>query len=172
MSTCVLRHLRFRFVPRFSLRTTNIVIHWTRTRQYGTFRCPGSLEVTVQDACRTRAVLGIVGDKWALLVVRTLRDGPLRFTEVKRAIEGISQRMLTVTLRDLERDGILTRTVRNVMPPHVSYELTPMGGSLREATAPLLEWSVAHLSRIDAARAAYDDRGAAGAAGPAVPGLP
>ncbi|WP_052869777.1 winged helix-turn-helix transcriptional regulator [Streptomyces niger] len=110
------------------------------------------------DACRTRVVLGIVGDKWSLLVVRNLRDGPRRFTELKRAIDGISQRMLTVTLRGLERDGILTRTVHDVMPPHVSYELTEMGITLREATAPLLEWSVAHLARIDDARTAYDAR--------------
>ncbi|GHH95041.1 winged helix-turn-helix transcriptional regulator [Streptomyces capillispiralis] len=110
------------------------------------------------DACRTRVVLDIVGDKWSLLVVRNLRDGPRRFTELKRAIDGISQRMLTVTLRSLERDGILTRTVHGVMPPHVSYELTEMGVALREATAPLLEWSVAHLARIDDARAAYDAR--------------
>ncbi|MGM1060090.1 winged helix-turn-helix transcriptional regulator [Saccharothrix sp. Mg75] len=110
------------------------------------------------DECRTRVVLDIVGDKWSLLVVRTLRHGPRRFTELKRDVDGISQRMLTVTLRSLERDGILTRTVHNVMPPHVSYELTPMGRTLREATAPLLEWSVAHLAHIDAARAAYDAR--------------
>jgi DNA-binding HxlR family transcriptional regulator len=110
------------------------------------------------DACRTRVVLDIVGDKWSLLVVRNLRDGPRRFTELKRAIDGISQRMLTVKLRNLERDGILTRTVHNVMPPHVSYELTDMGNTLREATAPLLAWSVAHLARIDEARAAYDSR--------------
>ncbi|KOX11659.1 HxlR family transcriptional regulator [Streptomyces sp. NRRL B-3648] len=93
-----------------------------------------------------------------MLIVRMLKDEPLRFTELKRAIDGISQRMLTVTLRDLERDGILTRTVRNVMPPHVSYELTAMGRSLREATAPLLEWSITHLPHIDAARTAYDNR--------------
>jgi DNA-binding HxlR family transcriptional regulator len=110
------------------------------------------------DACRTRVVLGMVGDKWTLLVVRSLRNGPRRFTELKRAVDGISQRMLTVTLRSLERDGILTRTVHNVMPPHVSYELTEMGVTLREATAPLLQWSVAHLARIDGARAAYDAR--------------
>jgi DNA-binding HxlR family transcriptional regulator len=110
------------------------------------------------NACRARVVLGIVGDKWAMLLVRCLRDGPRRFTELKREIDGISQRMLTVTLRDLERDGILTRTVHNVMPPHVSYELTPMGRSLREATAPLLAWSTAHLDHIDAARAEYDAR--------------
>jgi DNA-binding HxlR family transcriptional regulator len=112
----------------------------------------------MQDPCHAREVLGIVGDKWALLVVRMLEDGPQRFTELKRAIDGISQRMLTVTLRDLERDGILTRTVRNVMPPHVSYELTAMGRTLREATAPLLEWSLTHLPHIDAARAEYDNR--------------
>ncbi|WP_030663583.1 helix-turn-helix domain-containing protein [Streptomyces rimosus] len=111
-----------------------------------------------QDVCRTREVLGIVGDKWSLLVVRTLKDGPLRFTELKRAVDGISQRMLTVTLRSLERDGILSRTVHNVMPPHVSYELTPMGRTLRDATAPLLEWSITHLPHIDAARAEYDTR--------------
>jgi DNA-binding HxlR family transcriptional regulator len=134
------------------------VIHSTRTGQYGTNWCPGSQEVTVQDPCQAREVLGIVGDKWALLVVRMLKDGPRRFTELKRAIDGISQRMLTVTLRDLERDGIVTRTVHAVMPPHVSYELTTMGRTLREATAPLLEWSITHLPLIAAARAEYDDR--------------
>lgn len=115
-------------------------------------------QVRSEDPCRTRAVLDIVGDKWSLLVVRNLSQGPRRFTELKRAIDGISQRMLTVTLRSLERDGILTRTVHNVMPPHVSYELTPMGITLRQATAPLLEWSITHLADIDAARARYDAR--------------
>jgi len=100
----------------------------------------------------------MVGDKWSLLVVRSLKDGPRRFSELKKAVDGISQRMLTVTLRSLERDGVLTRTVREVMPPHVSYELTEMGVTLREATMPLLEWSVAHLARIDDARAVYDAR--------------
>ena len=100
----------------------------------------------------------MVGDKWSLLVVRSLKDGPRRFSELKKAVDGISQRMLTVTLRSLERDGVLTRAVREVMPPHVSYELTEMGVTLREATMPLLEWSVAHLARIDDARAAYDAR--------------
>jgi DNA-binding HxlR family transcriptional regulator len=94
--------------------------------------------------------------------VRNLKAGPRRFTELKRGIDGISQRMLTVTLRSLERDGILTRTVHNVMPPNVSYQLTPMGRTLREATAPLLQWSIEHLPLIDSARAAYDARPAAG----------
>jgi DNA-binding HxlR family transcriptional regulator len=110
------------------------------------------------EACRTREVLDIVGDKWSLLVVRHLSQGSRRFTELKRAIDGISQRMLTVTLRALERDGILTRTVRNVMPPHVSYELTPMGTTLRLAALPLLEWSITNLAHIDTARADYDGR--------------
>ncbi|MFJ9721609.1 winged helix-turn-helix transcriptional regulator [Streptomyces sp. NPDC101209] len=115
-------------------------------------------QVRREDPCRTREVLDIVGDKWSLLVVRNLSQGPRRFTELKRAIDGISQRMLTVTLRSLERDGILTRTVHNVMPPHVSYELTPMGKTLRQATAPLLEWSISHLAAMDEARARYDAR--------------
>ncbi|WP_019925132.1 helix-turn-helix domain-containing protein [Nocardia sp. BMG111209] len=110
------------------------------------------------EGCRTREVLDIVGDKWSLLVVRHLSEGPRRFSELKREIDGISQRMLTVTLRALERDGILTRTVRNIMPAHVSYELTPMGASLRAATLPLLEWSITHLAHIDAARGEYDTR--------------
>ncbi|MCP2169272.1 winged helix-turn-helix transcriptional regulator [Goodfellowiella coeruleoviolacea] len=118
----------------------------------------GGPQQTPDDACRAREVLDLVGDKWTLLVVRHLSQGPRRFTELKRAIDGISQRMLTVTLRALERDGILTRTVRNVMPPHVSYELTPMGTTLRAAALPLLEWSTTHLAQIDAARAHYDTR--------------
>lgn len=120
------------------------------------------------DGCRTRVVLGIVGDKWSLLIVRNLRNGPRRFTELKKNIDGISQRVLTVKLRSLERDGILTRTVHQVMPPHVSYELTEMGVTLREASLPLLQWSVAHLARIDDARAEYDAR----AERPGVPGTP
>jgi DNA-binding HxlR family transcriptional regulator len=115
-------------------------------------------EPAQEVGCRTREVLDIIGDKWSLLVVRNLRAGPRRFTELKRSIDGISQRMLTVTLRSLERDGILTRTVHNVMPPNVSYQLTPMGLTLREAAAPLLEWSTVYLALIDAARAEYDER--------------
>ncbi|MFB7718099.1 MULTISPECIES: winged helix-turn-helix transcriptional regulator [unclassified Nocardia] len=119
---------------------------------------PGELPPSAADACRTREVLDIVGDKWSLLVVRHLSQGSRRFSELKRDIDGISQRMLTVTLRALERDGILTRTVRNVMPPHVSYALTPMGMSLRTATLPLLEWSITHVPDIDTARAQFDTR--------------
>ena len=109
-------------------------------------------------SCRVREVLDLVADKWSLYVVRYLRDGPRRFTELKRGIDGISQRMLTVTLRGLERDGIIDRTVYNVMPPNVSYALTPMGTTLLQATTPLIDWSVQHLPAIDASRASYDAR--------------
>jgi DNA-binding HxlR family transcriptional regulator len=108
--------------------------------------------------CRVREVLDLVADKWSLYVVSYLGDGPRRFTELKRGIDGISQRMLTVTLRGLERDGIIERTVYNVMPPHVAYELTTMGQTLSQATAPLIDWSVQHLPDIDNARVAYDTR--------------
>ena len=84
------------------------------------------------------------------------RNGPRRFTEIKRGIDGISQRMLTVTLRGLERDGILTRTVQAVMPPNVTYQLTPLGTSLLWATAELIGWASEHLAEIDRARANYD----------------
>jgi DNA-binding HxlR family transcriptional regulator len=110
------------------------------------------------EQCQVRAILDRVADKWSLYVISCLGAGPRRFTELKRSVDGISQRMLTVTLRGLERDGILTRTVYNVMPPHVSYELTDMGTSLLQATTPLFEWSAQHVSRIDEARADYDGR--------------
>lgn len=110
------------------------------------------------SSCRAREVLDLVADKWSLYVVASLRDGPMRFTELKRGIDGISQRMLTVTLRGLERDGILTRTAYDLMPPHVTYELTEMGETLLEATTPLIEWSMKHLPDIDSARIAYADR--------------
>ena len=110
------------------------------------------------SSCRVREVLDLVADKWSLYVVGYLGDGPRRFTELKRGIDGISQRMLTVTLRGLERDGIIDRTVYNVMPPNVTYALTPTGTTLLPATAPLIDWSVQHLPAIDAARANYDAR--------------
>jgi DNA-binding HxlR family transcriptional regulator len=108
------------------------------------------------DGCRAREVLDLVADKWSLFVVSSLGPGPRRFTEIKRGIDGISQRMLTVTLRRLERDGILTRTVYEVMPPNVTYQLTSLGNSLLLTITPLVEWSTQHLPQIDAARARYD----------------
>jgi DNA-binding HxlR family transcriptional regulator len=113
------------------------------------------------DACQAREVLDRVADKWSLCVVAKLGGGELRFTELKRGIEGISQRMLTVTLRGLERDGIVTRTIYSAMPPNIAYRLTPMGTTLWAATAPLIAWAMEHLPSIDIARMQYDERIAA-----------
>ncbi|MFD0687585.1 winged helix-turn-helix transcriptional regulator [Actinomadura fibrosa] len=110
--------------------------------------------------CRAREILDRVGDKWSLQVIALLGERTKRFTELKREIDGISQRMLTVTLRGLERDGIVTRTVYPVMPPRVDYSLTPMGATLMDAASTLVLWAETHLDEIDAARADYDARAA------------
>jgi DNA-binding HxlR family transcriptional regulator len=102
-------------------------------------------------------VLDLVADKWSLYVVAKLGDGEQRFTELKRSIAGISQRMLTVTLRGLERDGLVTRTIYSAMPPNIAYRLTPMGATLMQATTPLVVWAMDNLSSIDDARERYDD---------------
>lgn len=101
-------------------------------------------------------LLGRVGDKWTVLVVRTLIEGRCRFNLLKRQVGGISQQMLTRTLRQLERDGMVARTVRPTVPPQVEYELTPLGRSLAEPVLALAAWSFAHMTQIHANRAAYD----------------
>ena len=103
-------------------------------------------------------VLARVGDKWTVFVVRLLADGPMRFNELKRAVDGISQRMLTLTLRGLERDGLLTRTVHPTVPPRVDYELTNLGQTLITMLQGLGEWAISNRPTIVAARAAYDAR--------------
>ncbi|MBC7284266.1 helix-turn-helix domain-containing protein [Hoeflea sp.] len=103
-------------------------------------------------------VISLVGDKWSVLVVSTLGNGRLRFGEIKRAVEGISQKMLTTTLRGLERDGYLTRTVYATVPPRVDYELTPLGTELLEPVSALGKWAIANHTRVLAARRAYDSR--------------
>ena len=103
-------------------------------------------------------VISLVGDKWSVLVVSTLGDGTMRFSELKRAVEGISQKMLTTTLRGLERDGYLTRTVYPTVPPRVEYKLTPLGIELREPVSALGNWAIANHARVLAARQAYDER--------------
>ncbi|XVQ09197.1 winged helix-turn-helix transcriptional regulator [Spirillospora sp. CA-255316] len=115
--------------------------------------------------CRGREVLDRVGDKWSLQVLAVLADRTMRFGELRRAIDGISQRMLTVTLRNLERDGIVNRTMYPVMPPHVEYALTPLGKTLLEATSAFIIWAEAHVELIEKARADYDTR-MADASGP------
>ena len=111
-----------------------------------------------RSPCRAREVLQRVGDKWSVLAIDLLGQGTMRFTELHRAIDGITARMLTVTLRGLERDGIVTRTIHPVIPPRVEYALTPMGRTLLDTVGQLVDWNDSHLPEIQAARAAYDAR--------------
>ncbi len=105
-------------------------------------------------------ILARVGDKWTVLIVMLLRDGPRRFNEIKRLVGSISQRMLTLTLKGLERDGMVTRTMFPTIPPRVDYELTDLGHSLSKPVLDLGLWARAHLAQIDAARVAFDRRAA------------
>jgi DNA-binding HxlR family transcriptional regulator len=108
-------------------------------------------------ACRAHEILARVGDKWSVYVIHVLNEaGTLRFGELRRQVEGISQRMLTVTLRSLERDGLLSRAMYPEVPPRVEYALTPLGRTLRGIVGDLVKWSQSHLAEIDAARARYD----------------
>jgi len=120
----------------------------------GTGRAVTPVEAT--QACQLRDLLDRLADKWSLLVVELLGDGTRRFTELRRAIDGISQRMLTLTLRQLERDGLVRRTVHPVVPPRVDYELTALGASLLDAVAPLVAWTREHRQQIAGARERYD----------------
>jgi len=113
-----------------------------------------------REDCEVRQILDRIADKWSLLVIALLDQRRLRFTELRREIDGVSQRMLTVTLRQLERDGLVKRTVHPVVPPRVDYELTPLGGSLHETVQALVTWTDAHQREIAAARSAYDTRSA------------
>jgi DNA-binding HxlR family transcriptional regulator len=101
-------------------------------------------------------VLARVGDKWSVLVVTRLGEGPLRFNELRRSIGGISQRMLTLTLRGLERDGLITRTVFPIIPPRVDYALTPLGRDLLNPVSALGSWAIRNQSKIAQARARFD----------------
>ncbi|WP_116142031.1 winged helix-turn-helix transcriptional regulator [Trinickia diaoshuihuensis] len=110
-------------------------------------------------AClKVSQAIGRIGDKWTVMVIVLLRRRGHRFNELKREIGGISQRMLTLTLRNMERDGLVTRTVTPSIPPRVDYELTDIGQSLAEPVKVLGEWAFKNLERIAAAQAAYDAR--------------
>ena len=109
--------------------------------------------------CRSVAsVLSRVGDKWSVLVIMLLIDGPRRFNELKRMVGGISQRMLTLTLRGLERDGLVTRTVFPTIPPRVDYELTDLGRGLAHPVRALGQWAFEHIPEIERARNDFDAR--------------
>jgi len=112
--------------------------------------------------CRgVASILARVGDKWSVFVIMMLGDGPKRFNEIKRLIGGISQRMLTLTLRGLERDGLVTRTVFPTIPPRVDYELTDLGRGLSKPVRSLGQWAMDHQSEIEVARARFDKRNGA-----------
>lgn len=106
--------------------------------------------------CPIRNVLDRIGDKWSLLIVHTLAQAPYRFGELRRAVPDISQRMLTQTLRDLQRDGLIERRVFATVPPSVEYRLTPIGKSLLKPMQELVDWAGKFQDRIDAARGEFD----------------
>jgi DNA-binding HxlR family transcriptional regulator len=134
---------------------------------------PAELEYTPAN-CHAREILARIGDKWSVYVIHVLGDArTVRFNELRSQVDGISQRMLTVTLRGLERDGLVARKVYAEMPPRVEYSLTPLGTTLRQLVRGLVAWSGAHLAEVDAARAAYDARnGRPTSAPPAPPARP
>jgi DNA-binding HxlR family transcriptional regulator len=118
---------------------------------------PVSVDVYAKD-CPSRQVLDRIGDTWSVLVVTMLADGPRRYTELARKIEGVSPKMLTQTLRGLERDGLISRTVYPVVPPRVDYALSELGGSLLGLVSALERWAEEHIDQVAAARESYDKR--------------
>lgn len=102
--------------------------------------------------CPTRLVLDLIADKWTVLVIYLLADGRHRFGELRRAIDGISQKMLTQTLRRLEADGLVSRTVHAEVPPRTEYEMTPLGRTLQEPLGALCTWAETHLREVERAR--------------------
>lgn len=125
-------------------------------------RTGGTAQLHDQASCLfVREVLTRVGDKWSVLILVLLGDGSRRFSELKRTIEGISQRMLTLTLRGLERDGLVVRTVFPTVPPRVEYALSPLGKTLRKTVTDLANWATSNRSEIERARAEFDRREAA-----------
>ena len=109
------------------------------------------------DACRhVLRVLGRIGDKWTVLVIARLGDGPLRYGELQRAVTGISPRMLTLTVRALERDGLVSRTVHPSIPPRVEYALTDLGRTLLDPVLALATWAIEHRGDVEESRRRYD----------------
>lgn len=137
--------------------------------QEGTFPSPGHPGVTAPfprgdvfaAQCPTRSLLDRLADKWTVLVLSMLDSGPARFNGLKRRIDGVSQKMLSQTLRQLERDGLVTRTVEPTVPVSVTYALTPMGRSLVAAVQPVIDWAETHMGDVAQAQARYDTRPAA-----------
>lgn len=108
------------------------------------------------DRCPTRMVLDRLADKWALLVLDRLRDGPVRFNNLRRDIRGLTQKVLSQTLKRLERDGLIERTVHPTVPVRVDYALTPLGNTLTETVAAFAHWAESNMGAVLAAQVAYD----------------
>lgn len=120
----------------------------------------GASNVELVTECQAvRPILARIGDKWSVMIVMSLRAGPRRFNEIKRAIGTISQRMLTLSLRGMERDGLVTRKVFPTTPPRVEYELTALGHSLRGPVEALGQWAIDHQGEIALAQARFDVEG-------------
>ena len=111
-----------------------------------------------QRNCPSRRLLDRIGDRWTVLIVGTLDAGPRRFSAIAADVDGISQKMLTQTLRSLERDGFVVRTAYPVVPPHVEYELTDLGRSLQEQLHALERWAIEHMDAVVAQQVEYDQR--------------
>ena len=120
-----------------------------------TLSADGRFDVLVA-ACPTRQVINRIGDRWSLLVIYALEGGTLRFQQLRRAVDGISQKMLTQTLRTLERDGLVERKVFASVPPRVEYSLSPLGTSLCERIAAIRTWAYDHMGDIESARDLFD----------------
>jgi DNA-binding HxlR family transcriptional regulator len=121
---------------------------------------PSKQNLPKPDCKVVRAILDRVGDTWSLYVVSTLQGGRMRFNEIRRSVAGISQRMLTRTLRDLERDGLVTRTVYPTKPPSVEYALTAIGSTLLEPANTLFTWAQKNYANVEQSRREYDEKGA------------
>jgi DNA-binding HxlR family transcriptional regulator len=121
-----------------------------------TAQVPATCADTMNEVCSVRQVLDHVGGKWSISILLAAINAPVRFSELERHIDGISRRMLTLTLRNLERDGLLTRTVYPTVPPKVEYTATKMARELRDSLAGLAGWAERHRSDVAAARTAYD----------------
>lgn len=138
-----------------SLLFLRIILALSRYPQEGTSMSPRNTQMP--DECLfVREILDRVGDKWSLCIVGALRAGPKRFNELKRAVEGISQRMLTLTLRGLERDGLIKRKMYPTIPPRVDYELTDLGQTLLEPVLALVAWAEQNKVVIQGARSNYE----------------
>lgn len=120
-------------------------------------RNPDVSEQVSDHACALTEVVDRVSGKWSIGILVAAADGPIRFTELERAVDGISRRMLTLTLRNLERDGLLIRTVYPTVPPKVEYELTEIARELHESLAGLTAWAERHRTTVARAREAYDN---------------